>query len=26
VYASRKHIPATLRTMLDFLAERFADI
>lgn len=24
VYASRKHMPATLRTMLDFLAERFA--
>ena len=23
VYASRKHMPATLRTMLDFLAERF---
>lgn len=25
VYASRKHMPATLRTMLDFLAERFTD-
>jgi len=25
VYASRKHVPPTLRTMLDFLAERFAD-
>jgi len=25
VYASRKHMPATLRTMLDFLAERYAD-
>ncbi|MBP0598186.1 LysR family transcriptional regulator [Herbaspirillum sp. LeCh32-8] len=25
VYGSRKHMPATLRTMLDFLAERFAD-
>jgi len=24
VYISRKHMPATLRTMLDFLAERFA--
>ncbi|WP_432240230.1 LysR family transcriptional regulator [Herbaspirillum robiniae] len=24
VYTSRKHMPATLRTMLDFLAERFA--
>lgn len=24
VYASRKHMPATLRTMLDFLAERFS--
>ncbi|WP_433692748.1 LysR family transcriptional regulator [Herbaspirillum seropedicae] len=24
VYASRKHMPATLRTMLDFLAQRFA--
>ncbi len=23
VYASRKHMPATLRTLLDFLAERF---
>lgn len=23
VYASRKHMPATLRTMMDFLAERF---
>ncbi|MFL9923895.1 LysR family transcriptional regulator [Herbaspirillum lusitanum] len=26
VYASRKHMPATLRTMLDFLAERFAKL
>ncbi|WP_076591214.1 LysR family transcriptional regulator [Herminiimonas arsenitoxidans] len=25
VYASRKHMPATLRTMLDFLVERFTD-
>ena len=25
VYASRKHIPATLRTMLDFLAARFTE-
>ncbi|MFC7287318.1 LysR family transcriptional regulator [Herminiimonas glaciei] len=25
VYASRKHMPATLRTMLDFLAQRFTD-
>ena len=25
VYASRKHMPATLRSMLDFLAERFTD-
>ena len=25
VYASRKHMPATLRTMLDFLAARFTD-
>ncbi|WP_024302614.1 LysR family transcriptional regulator [Pseudogulbenkiania sp. MAI-1] len=25
VYASRRHMPATLRTMLDFLAESFAD-
>ena len=25
VYASRKHMPATLRSMLDFLAERFSD-
>lgn len=25
VYASRKHMPATLRTMLDFLAERYTD-
>jgi DNA-binding transcriptional LysR family regulator len=25
VYASRKHMPATLRTMLDFLAERFTE-
>jgi len=25
VYASRKHMPATLRTMLDFLAERFSN-
>lgn len=24
VYASRKHMPATLRTMLDFLADRFS--
>ncbi|MFJ3055171.1 LysR family transcriptional regulator [Herbaspirillum sp. NPDC087042] len=24
VYASRKHMPATLRSMLDFLAQRFA--
>ncbi|MNJ76513.1 transcriptional regulator [compost metagenome] len=23
VYTSRKHMPATLRSMLDFLAERF---
>jgi DNA-binding transcriptional LysR family regulator len=26
VYASRKHMPATLRTMLDFLAERFTEV
>lgn len=26
VYASRKHMPATLRTMLDFLAGRFSDV
>lgn len=26
VYASRKHMPATLRTMLDFLAQRFAGL
>jgi len=26
VYASRKHMPAALRTMLDFLAERFTDV
>ncbi|MCU1721151.1 LysR family transcriptional regulator [Pseudomonas sp. 5P_5.1_Bac1] len=26
VYTSRKHMPATLRSMLDFLAERFTDI
>jgi DNA-binding transcriptional LysR family regulator len=26
VYASRKHMPATLRTMLDFLAGRFTDV
>jgi len=25
VYASRKHMPATLRSMLDFLVERFTD-
>ena len=25
VYASRKHMPATLRSMLDFLASRFTD-
>ena len=25
VYASRKHMPATLRTMLDFLAARFTE-
>ena len=25
VYTSRKHMPATLRSMLDFLAERFRD-
>jgi len=25
VYTSRKHMPATLRTMLDFLAQRFRD-
>ncbi|RQO38432.1 LysR family transcriptional regulator [Herminiimonas sp. KBW02] len=25
VYASRKHMPATLRSMLDFLAERYTD-
>ena len=25
VYASRKHMPASLRSMLDFLAERFTD-
>ena len=25
VYASRKHMPATLRSMLDFLAARFTD-
>lgn len=25
VYTSRKHMPATLRSMLDFLAERFSD-
>ena len=25
VYTSRKHMPATLRSMLDFLAERFTD-
>ncbi|WP_175625879.1 MULTISPECIES: LysR family transcriptional regulator [Oxalobacteraceae] len=25
VYASRKHMPATLRTMLDFLAERYTE-
>ncbi|MFV3405672.1 MULTISPECIES: LysR family transcriptional regulator [Pseudomonas] len=25
VYTSRKHMPATLRSMLDFLVERFAD-
>jgi len=25
VYASRKHMPATLRTMVDFLAERFRE-
>jgi DNA-binding transcriptional LysR family regulator len=26
VYASRKHMPSTLRTMLDFLAERFTEV
>ena len=26
VYASRKHMPATLRTMLDFLAARFTEV
>jgi DNA-binding transcriptional LysR family regulator len=26
VYASRKHMPATLRTMLDFLAGRFTEV
>lgn len=26
VYASRKHMPATLRTMLDFLARRFTGV
>ena len=26
VYASRKHMPAALRTMLDFLAARFTDV
>ncbi|MGF6346199.1 LysR family transcriptional regulator [Variovorax sp. W2I14] len=26
VYTSRKHMPATLRTMLDFLAERFTEV
>lgn len=26
VYASRKHMPATLRSMLDFLAERFTEV
>lgn len=26
VYASRKHMPAALRTMLDFLAERFTEV
>ena len=25
VYASRKHMPATLRSMLDFLSERFTE-
>ena len=25
VYTSRKHMPATLRSMLDFLAQRFKD-
>ena len=25
VYTSRKHMPATLRSMLDFLAQRFGD-
>jgi len=25
VYTSRKHMPATLRSMLDFLAQRFSD-
>ena len=25
VYTSRKHMPATLRSMLDFLAARFTD-
>ncbi|HYQ52046.1 MAG TPA: LysR family transcriptional regulator, partial [Pseudomonas sp.] len=25
VYTSRKHMPATLRSMLDFLAQRFTD-
>ena len=26
VYTSRKHMPATLRTMLDFLARRFTEV
>ena len=26
VYTSRKHMPATLRSMLDFLAERFTEV
>lgn len=26
VYASRKHMPATLRSMLDFLSERFTEV
>ena len=25
VYSSRKHMPPTLRTLLDFLAQRFSD-
>lgn len=26
VYTSRKHMPSTLRSMLDFLAERFSQV